>query len=183
MFKATLSKVRIITLIFIKFIAFMAVMITGAYFLAPLGLINSKDIEMSQFSNTPSDTMMAFFNSEIFSGYLFMVTITLAVFAIYLLWQLHEVAVHQAQAKKSAHVQLVFALSLCGLFLHKAWWVGAIIIAFANWQHIGQSITQMLRNSRSEINAEIVNASSHKASAAGALSPQTNKQPTVTSQG
>lgn len=140
---------RIITtiiMVLIKFVLFMIVMLGGAYLLAPMGLINSKDIDMTLFTNTPNSTMMTIFNSEFFSGYLFTVTITFAVFVSYLLWQLHEVAVHKAQEKKSTHIQLVFALSLCGLFIHKAWWVLAIIIAFANWQHIGHSISVVIKN-------------------------------------
>lgn len=95
--------------------------------------------------------MMLIFNSEYFSGYLFSVTIALVVFVLYLLWTVHELAVHRAEEKRSSHVQLVFALSLCGLFIHKAWWVLAIIIAFANWAHIGESLSGVLRNSRNKI--------------------------------
>ncbi|WP_227006720.1 magnesium transporter [Shewanella donghaensis] len=143
------SIMRVIFTIFkvlLKFISFMAVMLGGAYILAPMGTINSKDIDLSLFTNTPNETMMVIFNSEYFSGYLFAVTIALALFVAYLLWELHEVAVHKAQEKKSSHIQLVFALSLCGLFLHKAWWVLAIIIAFANWEHIGASISSVIRD-------------------------------------
>ena len=120
-------------------------MLGGAYLLAPLGTINSKDIDMSIFSNAPNDTMMVIFNSEYFSGYLFAVTISVVVFVVYLFWQLHEIAVHKAQQKNSTHIQLVFALSLCGLFLHKAWWVLAIIIAFANWKHISFSLSAIIK--------------------------------------
>lgn len=137
-----------IFMVLLKFSLFMALMLGGAYLLAPMGTINSKDIDMSLFTNTPNDTMMVIFNSEYFSGYLFSVTIALAIFVIYLLWQIHEVAVHRAQEKKSSHIQLVFALSLCGLFIHKAWWVLALIIAFANWEHIGSSLSNIIRNSR-----------------------------------
>ncbi|MBR9728557.1 magnesium transporter [Shewanella intestini] len=138
--------VFIIATVLFKFSAFMGAMLLGAYLLAPLGEINSKDIDMSQFSNTPNDTMMMFFNNEFFSGYLFTVTIALVAFVLYLLWQVHEVAVHKAQQRKSVHIQLVFALSLCGLLLHKAWWVLAIIIAFANWAQIGQAISRVIGN-------------------------------------
>ncbi|WP_153915845.1 magnesium transporter [Shewanella sp. TC10] len=150
--KTILSKLATILMVLIKFMSFMALMLGGAYLLAPMGLINSKDIDMSLFTNTPNDTMMILFNSEYFSGYLFSVTITLVIFVIYLLWSLHEVAVHRAEKMRSSHVQLVFALSLCGLFIHKAWWVLAIIIAFANWSEIGESISNVLRNSRNKTN-------------------------------
>jgi len=133
--------------VLLKFFSFMAVMLSGAYLFAPMGTINSKDIDMSLFTNTPNAPMMMIFNSEYFSGYLFSVTLAFVFFVLFLLWELHEVAVHKAQEKKSAHIQLVFALSLCGLFLHKAWWVLAIIIAFANWSHFGASISSVIRNS------------------------------------
>ena len=141
---------RIIFTIFkvlFKFSCFMAVMLGGAYILAPMGKINSKDVDLSTFTNTPNDMMMVIFNSEYFSGYLFSVTIAAVLFIGYLLWELHEVALHKAQAMQSAHVQLVFALSMCGLFINKTWWVLAIIIAFANWKQIAESISSIIRNS------------------------------------
>ncbi len=142
---------RVIFIIFkvlFKFIGFMGLMLCGAYLLAPLGTINSKEIDLSTFSNTPNETMMVIFNSEYFSGYLFSVTLAVVIFVVYLLWELHEIAVHKAQEINSTHIQLVFALSLCGLFIHKAWWVLAIIIAFANWQHIGASLTDIIKNAQ-----------------------------------
>ncbi|GIU50891.1 magnesium transporter [Shewanella sp. KT0246] len=148
--KSIFRVIFIICKVLLKFMSFMAVMIAGAYLLAPMGTINSKDIDLTQFSNTPNDAMMMIFNSEYFSGYLFSVTIALALFVAYLLWDLHEVAVHKAEEKKSSHIQLVFALSLCGLFVHKAWWVLAIIIAFANWEQLGKSLSNIIRNSRFE---------------------------------
>lgn len=150
--KIVMAKVGTILLVFIKFFSFMAVMMCGAYLLAPMGTINSKNIDMSIFSNTPNDTMMVIFNSEYFSGYLFSVTLAVVIFVVYLLWELHEIAIHKAQEKNSTHIQLVFALSLCGLFIHKAWWVLAIIIAFANWQHIGTSLTRIIKNALSTSN-------------------------------
>lgn len=151
--KTILSKISTILLVLFKFVSFMALMLCGAYMLAPMGVINSKDINMSLFTNTPNETMMVIFNSEYFSGYLFTITIAVVLFVLYLLWTVHEVAVHRAEEKRSSHIQLVFALSLCGLFLHKAWWVIAIIIAFANWAHIGDSLSNIIRNSREKVGA------------------------------
>lgn len=144
--KKTLTVISTILMILIKFVLFMVVMLGGAYLLAPIGSINSKDIEMSLFTNTPNETMMLLLNSEYFSGYLFAVTITFVCFVCYLFWQLHEIAVHKEQNNKSIHIQLVSALSLCGLFIHKAWWVFAVIIAFANWKYISASLSQIIRN-------------------------------------
>ncbi len=47
--------------------------------------------------------VMVLFNSEYFSGYLFSVTIALVAFVAYLMWQLHEVAVHRAEEHRSAN--------------------------------------------------------------------------------
>lgn len=51
-FKTVLSKIGTILLVLIKFISFMALMLFGAYLLAPMGEVNSKDIDMSLFTNT-----------------------------------------------------------------------------------------------------------------------------------
>ena len=157
--KSIFRVIWIICKILFKFICFMLVMCGGAYLFAPMGVINSKDIDLNGFSNTPNDTIMLLLNSEYFSGYLFSVTIALTLFIAYILWDLHEVAVHKAEEKKSSHIQLVFALSLCGLFLHKAWWVLAIIIAFTNWEQLGASLSNILRNSRSSLKAKTADES------------------------
>ena len=84
-------------------------------------------------------------DSAFFMGVIFVFTISLAVYVIYLLWQLHEIAVHKAEKIKSKQANLVFALSLCGLFLHKAWWVVAVIIAFTNWAAISAGLSSIIR--------------------------------------
>ena len=142
---STMRVLFTILMVLLKFSAFMIAMFAGAYLLAPMGTINSKNVDLSSFTSTPNEMMMVLFNSEYFSGYLFSVTIALVAFIAYLMWQLHEVAVHRAEENRSAHVQLVFALSLCGLFLHKAWWVLAIIIAFTNWRQIGIGMSDVIR--------------------------------------
>ncbi|KAA8599511.1 magnesium transporter [Vibrio cyclitrophicus] len=143
--KIVFQKVWAIALVLIKFCLFMAVMLAGAWALAPLGTIHSKDIDMSQFNNHPNEMMMNFFQTEYFSGYLFSVTIAVVLAVIYGMWQIHELGVHKAKEHKSAHVQIVFALSLCGLFISKTFWVIALVIALANWKHIGQSLSDVIR--------------------------------------
>lgn len=123
----------------------MVLMFAGAWVLAPMGKIHSKDIDLSQFNNHPNEMMMTFFQTEYFSGYLFSVTMAVVFAAIYGMWQVHELGVHKAKEHKSAHVQIVFALSLCGLFISKTFWVIALVIALANWKHIGQSISDVIR--------------------------------------
>ncbi|MGR5390565.1 magnesium transporter [Vibrio crassostreae] len=143
--KIVFQKIWTIVMVLIKFCLFMAVMFAGAWALAPLGTIHSKDIDMSQFNNHPNEMMMNFFQMEYFSGYLFSVTIAVVLAGVYGMWQLHELGVHKAKEHKSAHVQIVFALSLCGLFISKTFWVIALVIALANWKHIGQSLSDVIR--------------------------------------
>ncbi|WP_333918729.1 magnesium transporter [Vibrio crassostreae] len=143
--KLVFQKIWAIVMVLIKFCLFMAVMFAGAWALAPLGTIHSKDIDMSQFNNHPNEMMMNFFQMEYFSGYLFSVTIAVVLAGVYGMWQLHELGVHKAKEHKSAHVQIVFALSLCGLFISKTFWVIALVIALANWKHIGQSLSDVIR--------------------------------------
>ncbi len=47
----------------------------------------------------------------------------------------------------SAHTQIVFALSLCGLFIdkHGGYWP---IIAFARWDILADGISSIIRNGR-----------------------------------
>ena len=143
--KTIFQKIWAIVMVLVKFCLFMALMLAGAWALVPLGTIHSKDIDLSQFNNHPNEMMMNFFQSEYFSGYLFAVTIAVTLAVIYGLWQVHELGVHKAKEHKSAHVQIVFALSLCGLFISKTFWVIALVIALANWKHIGQSISDVIR--------------------------------------
>ncbi|MCL9774210.1 magnesium transporter [Vibrio methylphosphonaticus] len=143
--KIVFQKVWAVAMVLIKFCLFMAIMFAGAWALAPLGTIHSQDIDMSQFNNHPNEMMMNFFQSVYFSGYLFSVTIAVVLAGVYGMWQLHELGVHKAKEHKSAHVQIVFALSLCGLFISKTFWVIALVIAMANWKHIGQSLSDVIR--------------------------------------
>lgn len=73
-------------------------------------------------------------------------TVAVLIYVAYLFWRLHEVAVHRSSEMSSAHTQLVFALSLCGLFVDKAWWVLAIIIAFARWDVLAKELSNIIRN-------------------------------------
>jgi hypothetical protein len=143
--RSIFQKLGAIAMVLIKFSLFMTVMFAGAWALAPIGKIHSKNIDLSQFNNHPNEMMMTFFETEYFSGYLFSVTIAVVLAAIYGMWQMHEVGVHKAKENKSAHVQIVFVLSLCGLLISKTFWVIALVIALANWKHIGQSISNVIR--------------------------------------
>lgn len=78
-------------------------------------------------------------------GLIFVITVSIFLYVGYLLWQLHEVAVHESERRKSAHTNLVFALSLCGLFISKVWWVFAIVIAFTRWDVVGDTLSSIIR--------------------------------------
>ncbi len=114
------------------------------YLSSKFGEIHGKDIPESYFSNGyPS--ILGLLNSEIFMGLIFIVTLALACYVAYLLWQLHEVAVHRAEETSNPHLQLIFALSLCGLFIDKSWWVLAIILSFTSWEIIGTSLSNIIQ--------------------------------------
>ncbi|ARN73183.1 magnesium transporter [Oceanicoccus sagamiensis] len=114
------------------------------YGLSLFGEIHGKDIPESYFSSGyPS--ILGLLNSEIFMGLIFLVTIAVFVYVAYLLWELHEVAVHRAEETSNPHLQLIFALSLCGLFIDKTWWVLAVILSFTSWEIIGTSLSNIIQ--------------------------------------
>ncbi len=87
-----------------------------SYFFALLSTVHGKSLPESYFSDgVPS--ILGLLNSELFMGIIFVITLSIIGYVLYLLWQLHEVAVHRSQYMRSAHANLVFALSLCGLFI------------------------------------------------------------------
>lgn len=110
-----------------------------------LAAVHGKEIPESYFSGGyPS--ILALLDSEFFMGLIFVITLAIVVYVLYLFWQLHEVAVNKAEAMSSAHTQIVFALSLCGLFIDKGWWVLAIIIAFARWDLVSNRISKIIND-------------------------------------
>lgn len=137
---SAVSKIKAASIKFIKFCLVMAVVVGLSIALSHLGTIHGKELPAEYFSNG-YPTILKLLDSEVFMGFIFVVTLGVIVYVLYLLWQLHEVAVHKAQAMSSAHTQLVFALSLCGLFIDKTWWVLAIIIAFARWDILSDKLS------------------------------------------
>ncbi|GEA49978.1 hypothetical protein VIN01S_07820 [Vibrio inusitatus NBRC 102082] len=113
-------------------------------FFSTLSNIHGESMPDSEFvDGNPS--IINLLNSEIFMGLIFVVTLSIFAYVAYLLWQLHEVAVHESEHRNSAHTTIVFALSLCGLFISKTWWVVAIVIAFTRWDIIGNSLSGVIR--------------------------------------
>lgn len=142
-----LSKFKKRFLTILRSTLYFGLFITLSIMLSKLATVHGKDISEDYFSNG-YPTILGLLDSELFMGIIFMVTLAILIYVVKLLWGLHEVAVHKAQAIASQQIQLVFALSLCGLFIHKAWWVVAIIIAFTRWDLISERLTSIISNSR-----------------------------------
>ena len=71
------------------------------------------------------------------------VTVATVIGVLYLLWHLHELPVQQAEQENQLLTKVIFGLALCGLFLHKSWWVLAIILAFTPWGEIGDRLANI----------------------------------------
>ncbi|WP_440145176.1 hypothetical protein ACS016_07335 [Aeromonas veronii] len=100
-------------------------------------------IEATKF-NHALPAIMVLLDSESFMGVITVITLYVVLYLVYLLWQLHEIAVHRAKVSESVHITLVFALSLCGLFIDKTWWVLAVIIAFARWDVLSERMSHII---------------------------------------
>lgn len=129
----------------IKAVIFIVVVGTIAKMFSMLGAIHGKELPEEYFSGG-YPTILGLLDSEIFMGLIFFITLSIFAYVAYLLWQLHEVAVHRAESSDSSQVQLIFALSLCGLFIHKAWWVLAVVLAFTSWSSIGNWFRDIIHN-------------------------------------
>lgn len=139
------SKLKTILSYIIKAIVFFSLLIIISKAFSYLGVIHGKELPESYFSGGyPS--ILTLLNSELFMGLIFFVTLSVFAYIAYLLWQLHEVAVHKAESDSSSQLQLVFALSLSGLFIHKAWWVLAIIVAFTSWDKISEGLSNIIHS-------------------------------------
>ncbi|MGV2987871.1 magnesium transporter [Vibrio sp. E150_011] len=127
----------------VKAIVVVGGFLSLSYAFSLLSTIHGQTLPPEHFTNGEPN-IIGLLNSEIFMGMIFVITLSIIGYVLYLLWQLHEVAVHRSQYMQSAHANLVFALSLCGLFIDKLWWVLAIIIAFTNWEAVGKAISHVI---------------------------------------
>ncbi|MFA0086476.1 magnesium transporter [Vibrio sp. 10N.261.51.F12] len=127
----------------VKAIVVVGGFLSLSYAFSLLSTIHGQALPAEHFTNGEPN-IIGLLNSEIFMGMIFVITLSIIVYVLYLLWQLHEVAVHRSQYMQSAHANLVFALSLCGLFIDKLWWVLAIIIAFTNWEAVGKAVSRII---------------------------------------
>ncbi|PMG43284.1 magnesium transporter [Shewanella sp. 10N.286.52.B9] len=127
------------------FILSLSVIGLLSYGFSLLTQIHGKQLPEGYFVNGyPS--ILTLLDSEFFMGFVFVVTILIICYVLLLFWKLHEVAVHKSEAMSSAHTQIVFALSLCGLFIDKTWWVLAIIIAFGRWDVLSKRLSSIISN-------------------------------------
>lgn len=139
------KRITSVCLNIIKKIAYIAIFVGLVKAFAALSTVHGKDIPEDYFvDGYPS--ILGLMNSEMFMGFVFVVTLGVTVYFLYLLWELHEVAVHKVQKVANQHIQVVFALSLCGLFINKTWWVLALIIAFTRWDLISYKISEIISN-------------------------------------
>ncbi|MGZ9897035.1 magnesium transporter [Shewanella gaetbuli] len=139
------SRLKCWTVSLIKGGAIFSTFILLSQFFKLLSTINGTNIPAGYYSE-PMPTILGLLDSEFFMGVIFVITLTVLAYVLYLLWQLHEIAVHKSEKINSHQANLVFALSLCGLFLHKAWWVLAVIIAFTNWHAISNALSKVIHN-------------------------------------
>ncbi|OEF93986.1 hypothetical protein [Vibrio splendidus] len=127
----------------LKWVMFIGSFVSISYLFSLLSTVHGEELPEEYFSNG-HPVIIGLLDSEFFMGLIFLVTFTVIAYVFYLLWQLHEIAVHKAEKLKSKQVNLVFALSLCGLFLHKAWWVIAVAIAFTDWVAISAALSTII---------------------------------------
>ncbi len=143
--KSILGKVWRFVFKLIKIALFLASIAATAKFFSLLSNIHGKEMPAEEFVNG-YPTIIKLINSELFMGLIFVITLGIFIYVGKLFWDLHEIAVHESQHKNSAHTTLVFALSLCGLFINKTWWVLAIVIAFTRWDIIGKNMSKIISN-------------------------------------
>ncbi len=150
--KSLINTLKNISYFLLKIGLGIGILVVSSVLLSKLGTIHGKTLPEEYFSNG-YPTILKLLDSEVFMGFVFFITVAIIVYVLYLLWSLHEIAVHKAAEMSSAHTQIVFALSLCGLFIDKMWWVLAIIIAFARWDVLADALSTIIRNGRSTLTA------------------------------
>lgn len=123
---------------------FASLLLFLSFIFSKLGRVHGTNLPEEHFINGyPS--IIQLIDSQLFLGAIACATIMISIYVLSLFWKLHEIAVHKAQSMASAHTQIIFALSLCGLFIDKLWWVLAIIVAFTRWDLVSRSLSQIIR--------------------------------------
>lgn len=124
-------------------LSLLCVFVAGTMGIGGLSNIHGKELPPEYFYGGASSIMLLL-NSELFMGFIFMVTIGLAALVLYLLWELHEVPLHKVQRENRIVIDLVFGLAMAGLILNKAWWVLALIVAFTPWRALGDALSGII---------------------------------------
>ncbi|SHI19247.1 hypothetical protein [Ferrimonas marina] len=125
----------------LKVMTGIALFVAGVAFFMQGSTIHGTEIQ--EFDQMP--TILPLMESTAFVGVIVMITLAVMVYVLYLLWQLHEAGVHKAQRNMQQHVEVVFILSLCGLFIAKVFWVAALVIAFTNWSAMADSAVALVK--------------------------------------
>lgn len=124
-------------------LSLFGVFVAGTIGIGGLSEIHGKELPPEYFYGGASNIMLLL-NSELFMGFIFMVTLGLAALVLYLLWELHEVPLHKVQRENRIVIDLVFGLAMAGLILNKAWWVLALIVAFTPWRALGDALSGII---------------------------------------
>ncbi len=124
-------------------LSLFGVFVAGTIGIGGLSEIHGKELPPEYFYGGASNIMLLL-NSELFMGFIFMVTLGLAALVLYLLWELHEVPLHKVQRENRIVIDLVFGLAMAGLILNKAWWVLALIVAFTPWRALGDAFSGII---------------------------------------
>ena len=122
---------------------YFSIFIAMVFVLSTLASIYNEHIPDGYYSEGIPN-IIGLLDSELFMGLLFMVTLSIVGIFIKILWDIHEIPVHKSQHDKHIMASVIFALSLSGLLIDKAWWVLAIFIAFTPWDLIGKYLSQII---------------------------------------
>ncbi|CAH7328041.1 Magnesium transporter [Vibrio chagasii] len=144
------KKIRSFLTALFKKLLFISACVGLGWFFQLGAEINGKDIPEEYFYSGGYPVPIALMDAEWFIGFASVLTLLMVVYLLKLAWELHEIAVHKAEKTMAAHVTLVSALTMLGLFIDNTWWILAIIIAFTNWSALGESIVRLSKKVKEE---------------------------------
>ncbi|WP_420340902.1 hypothetical protein [Vibrio mexicanus] len=80
----------------IKWVMIIGSFLSISYLFSLLSTVHGKELPEEYFSNG-HPVIIGLFDSEFFMGLIFLITFSVIAYVLYLLWQLHEIAVHKAE--------------------------------------------------------------------------------------
>lgn len=107
-----LGMIKAVILFIVKAVVVIGTLVGFSLLLSKLGKVHGKDLPEEYFLNG-YPTILRLLDSEIFMGFVFFVTVAIVVYVIYLLWQLHEVAVHMRCHLHTLKLFLPFLCVVC----------------------------------------------------------------------